>query len=221
VVLYKGWEMFRRLRLGTQFNLLLTLIFLGGIILSGLTLSEAMQRKAEDEISTKAEILTQTMNAVRTYTSDHIAPLLQDQLKTTPTFVREVVPAFSAREVFENFRHQPEYQNFFYKEATLNPTNLKDKADEFETELVEQFRKQPNLDKLSGYRNLAGANQFFMARPLKVCSVIAAPQLLLQVRLPRLVRKMALVGRSMRSLQPRRFMCPPTRCLPRDTNIWC
>ena len=160
--------MFRKLRLGTQFTLLLTLIFLGGIILSGLILSEAMQRKAEDEIATKAEILTQTMNAVRIYTSDHIAPLLQDQLKTAPTFIREVVPAFSAREVFENFRHQPEYQNFFYKEATLNPTNLKDKADEFEAELVEQFRKQPDLAKLSGYRNLAGANQFFMARPLTV-----------------------------------------------------
>jgi signal transduction histidine kinase/DNA-binding response OmpR family regulator len=161
-------EMFRKLRLGTQFTLLLTLIFLGGIILSGITLSEAMQRKAEDEIATKAEILTQTMNAVRSYTSDRIAPLLQNQLETTPTFIREVVPAFSAREVFENFRHQPEYRNFFYKEATLNPTNLKDKADQFETELVEQFRRQPNLAKLSGYRNLAGGTQFFTAHPLRV-----------------------------------------------------
>jgi len=31
-----------------------------------------MQRKAEDEVSTKAEILTQ-MNAVRSYTSEHVA----------------------------------------------------------------------------------------------------------------------------------------------------
>ena len=162
--------MFRKLRLGTQFTLLLTLIFLGGIILSGITLSEAMQRKAEDEIITKAEILTQTMNAVRSYTSEHITPLLQDQLETSPTFIREVVPAFSAREVFENFRHQPEYRNFFYKEATLNPTNYKDKANEFETNLVEQFRKQPDLTKLSGYRNIAGANQFYTARPLQVKS---------------------------------------------------
>jgi signal transduction histidine kinase/DNA-binding response OmpR family regulator len=162
--------MFKKLRLGTQFTLLLTLIFLGGIILSGITLSEAMQRKAEDEIITKAEILTQTMNAVRSYTSEHITPLLQDQLETSPTFVREVVPAFSAREVFENFRHQPEYRNFFYKEATLNPTNYKDKANEFETNLIEKFRQQPDLTKLSGYRNIAGANQFYTARPLQVKS---------------------------------------------------
>ncbi|MBD3886630.1 response regulator [Phormidium tenue FACHB-886] len=160
--------MFRKLRLGTQFTLLLTLIFLGGIILSGITLSGAMQRKAEDEITTKAEILTETMNAVRTYTSEHIAPLLQDQLKTKPRFISEVVPAFSAGQVFDNFRSRPEYRNFFYKEATLNPTNLKDKADEFETKLVEQFRSQPDLAKLSGYRTVGGIKQFFTARPLRV-----------------------------------------------------
>lgn len=160
--------MFRKLKLGTQFTLLLTLIFLGGILLSGITLSGAMQRKAEDEITTKAEILTQTMNAVRTYTSDHIAPLLQDQLETTPQFISEVVPAFSARKVFENFRGQSEYRNYFYKEATLNPTNLKDKADKFETNLVEQFRQQPDLAKLSGYRNIGGVKQFYTARPLMV-----------------------------------------------------
>jgi signal transduction histidine kinase/DNA-binding response OmpR family regulator len=160
--------MLRKLRLGTQFTLVLTLIFLCGIILSGIALSGAMQQKAEDEISTHAEILTQTMNGVRKYTSDRIAPLLKDRLATTPTFISEVVPAFSAREVFENFRNQPEYQNFFYKEATLNPTNPKDKADRFEADLVAQFRKQPTLNKLTGYRNLAGANLFYTARPLSV-----------------------------------------------------
>jgi len=160
--------MLKNLKLGTQFTLLLTLIFLGGIILSGITLSGAMQRKAEDEISTKAEILTHAMNAVRNYTSKRVAPLLQPQLETSHTFISETVPAYSARQVFENFREQLEHRNFFYKEATLNPTNPSDKADEFEAKLVEQFRQQPNLTKLSGYRNVNGVNQFFTARPLAV-----------------------------------------------------
>lgn len=160
--------MLRRLRLGTQFTLLLALIFLGGTILSGITLSQAMQQKAEDEISTKAEILTQTMNAVRSYTSENIAPLLQQQLATSPKFISETVPAYSALKVFEKFRSQPEHRNYIYKEATLNPSNPRDKADEFEATLVEQFRQQPNLNKLSGYRNMAGVNLFFTARPLAV-----------------------------------------------------
>ena len=160
--------MFRKLKLGTQFTLLLTLIFIGGIILSGMTLSLAMRHKAEDEITTKAEILTQTMNAVRSYTSNQVAPLLQEQLVTSPEFISETVPAYSAITVFENFREQPDYKDFFYKEATLNPTNLRDKADDFEVDLVERFRAQPDLTKLTGYRNLAGVEQFFTARPLKV-----------------------------------------------------
>ena len=160
--------MFRKLKLGTQFTLLLTLIFAGGIILSGITLSSAMQSKAEDEVANKAELLTQTMNAVRSYTSDRVAPLLQEQLATSPEFISETVPAYSAIEIFENFRQHPDYEDFFYKEATLNPTNPRDKADKFEADLVEQFRAQPDLTKLTGYRSIEGIEQFFTARPLKV-----------------------------------------------------
>lgn len=160
--------MFRRLGLGTQFTLLLTMIFLGGMILSGITLSQAMQQKAEDEILTKAELLTETMNAVRRYTSDNIAPLLQKELQTSSKFISETVPAYSALKVFENFRAQPEHSDYIYREATLNPTNPRDQADEFEANLVQQFRNSPNLETLSGYRNLNGINLFFTARPLAV-----------------------------------------------------
>ncbi|HEY9729773.1 MAG TPA: DUF3365 domain-containing protein, partial [Chroococcales cyanobacterium] len=135
--------MLERLKLGSKFTLLLTLVFLGGIILSGVTLSSAMQRKAEEEVTNTAKILTQTMNSVRNYTSNNIQPLLKQRLQTDPKFISETVPAYSARQVFEGFRAHPEYKSFFYKEATLNPTSLKDKADKFETKLVEKFRSQP------------------------------------------------------------------------------
>lgn len=157
-----------KLRLGTKFTLLLTLVFLGGIVLSGITLSNAMQHKAEDEISSKADLLTQTMNSVRNYTSKNVAPLLKDRLETDPKFISETVPAFSAREVFEHFRDRPEYSSYFYKEATINPTNPRDKADEFESKLIEQFRSPPALKQLSGYRSIGGTRQFYIARPLAV-----------------------------------------------------
>lgn len=127
-----------------------------------------MQHKAEKDVSTKAEILTQTMNSVRSYTSNHVKPLLDSRLGTESQFIREVVPAFSAREVFENFRDRPEYHSFFYNEATLNPTNVRDRADEFETKIVEQFRRQSKLNQVSGYRTTQGENLFYIARPLSV-----------------------------------------------------
>jgi signal transduction histidine kinase/DNA-binding response OmpR family regulator len=160
--------MLEKLKLGSKFTLLLTLVFVGGIVLSGVTLSSAMQRKAEEEVSNTAKILTQTMNSVRTYTSNNIRPLLKERLQTDPQFISETVPAYSARQVFEGFRARPEYKSFFYKEATLNPTNLKDKVDDFEAKLVEKFRSQPNLTELSGYRESKGEKLFFLARPLAV-----------------------------------------------------
>ncbi len=160
--------MLGRLKLGTQFSLLLSLVFLVGMLVTGVTLWGIAQHEAEEDITTKAEILTQTMEAVRGYNSSHINPLLKDKLATAPEFIRETVPAFAAREIFEQFRDRPEYHSFFYKEAAPNPTNPRDQADEFETSLVEQFRQQPNLKNLSGYRATSDSTLFYIARPLAV-----------------------------------------------------
>ncbi|TWH42866.1 response regulator [Dulcicalothrix desertica] len=160
--------MLKKLKLGNKFTLLLLLVFVGGIIISGFTLSSAMHSKAEDEVATKTEILTQIINSVRDYTDKNIQPLLNDKVETEARFVAEVVPAFSANQVFENFKKKSEYSNFIYKEATLNPTNLKDKVDDFEKVLVEQFRAKPNLKRTNGYRVQHGEKYFYIAQPLAV-----------------------------------------------------
>lgn len=155
-------------KLGTKFTIALMLFFLGGILLSWLTLSRALTQFATDQVIDKSEILIGTMNAVRHYTSSRVNPLLAPQLDTEELFISESVPAFSAREVFEAFRENEEYQNFFYKEATLNPTNQRDLADEFEADLVNQFRENTDLEELSGFRTLNGEELFYTARPLAV-----------------------------------------------------
>ena len=160
--------MFRKLRLGTQFTLLLTLIFVSGIIVSGVVLSQATRNQAQSEVAAKSALLMETMNAVASYTNDSVAPLLQEELAESATFISETVPAYSSREVFEKFRNQPEYQDYFYKEAAPNPTNPRDKADDFETKLVEQMRAQPGRTTLSGYRQIDGVGQFYSARPVEV-----------------------------------------------------
>ena len=68
-----------KLKLGTKFTLLLLLVFLGGIVLSGVTLSSAMQRKVEEEVTNTAEILTHTINSLTEYTSNNISPLLRER----------------------------------------------------------------------------------------------------------------------------------------------
>jgi HAMP domain-containing protein len=160
--------MLNNLKIGTKFNLLLILVFVISICLSGAILSSVLQRRAQNEVSSQALLLMKTMNSVRTYTQDRINPLLAPQLETATAFIPETVPAFSATEVFENFRKTEGNENFLYKEATLNPTNLRDKADAFETQLVERFRKESNIKEIVGFRSLPEGDVFYIARPLAI-----------------------------------------------------
>ncbi|MEO0868114.1 MAG: DUF3365 domain-containing protein, partial [Cyanobacteria bacterium J06642_11] len=59
-----------------------------------------------------------------------------------------------------------------YKEATINPTNPEDQADDFEQNLVDRFRTgtftAASAPELHGYRTIADSRFFFTARPLTV-----------------------------------------------------
>ncbi|MEH2262015.1 c-type heme family protein [Nostoc sp.] len=156
------------LKIGAKFNLLLILVFIVSIVGSGVALSSVLQGRAQNEVTSQAQILIQMVNAVRDYTQNRIDPLLEPRLDTNPTFMPEVVPTFSSKEVFENFRKKPEFKNFFHKDATLNPTNLADKADNFETQLVERFRSDSKIQEVTGFRNLSEGEVFYIARPLKI-----------------------------------------------------
>ncbi|MDJ0733149.1 MAG: response regulator [Nostocaceae cyanobacterium] len=158
----------KNLGLGTKFNVLLIFILIVGSIISGMALSSAMYNQAEIEVKERAAMLIQTMNSVRNYTSENIQPLFADSLEGSPNFIRETVPTYSAREIFENFRQNPIYSNFLYKEATLNPTNPRDKVDDFESKLIQKFRQDKDLTELTGYRNISGKNLFYIARPLTI-----------------------------------------------------
>ena len=158
----------KNFKLGTKLNLILVGILISAIAASGIFLSSILEAQVENEVADKAFLIIETMNSVRNYTSSQVKPELASRLATEAYFLPETVPAYSAREVFEGLRQQPEYQNFLYKEATLNPTNPRDQADPFETEIIQQFRQNQQLQEKTGFRTI-GENQFYyIARPLAI-----------------------------------------------------
>jgi len=158
--------MLKNLNLKQKFTILLVVILTFGLSLSGFALSSLLKENAKQDISSTALILMETMSSVRKYTSTQVNPQLADKLATE--FLPQSVPAYSAREVFEILRKTRDYSDFFYKEATLNPTTLLDKADGFETEIVERFRNKSDLKEVSGFRSIPGGDIFYIARPLPI-----------------------------------------------------
>ncbi|MBO3461117.1 DUF3365 domain-containing protein [Aetokthonos hydrillicola Thurmond2011] len=158
--------MFKNLNLKQKFTILLVIILLVGLSLSGIVLSSVLRQNAKTEVATTALALIDIMSSVRKYTNTQITPELTPKLETQ--FLPQAVAGYSAREVFDLLRQKPEYREFFYKEAALNPTNLRDKADNFETAIVNRFRTEKDLKQLSGFRSTPGGDIFYIARPLSV-----------------------------------------------------
>ncbi len=159
---------FANLKLQTKFLLLFGIVFVVGVIIGALALWQVSQDGAETDYTNRGQLLMSMVKSVRTYTANNINPLLQDKIFAQSKFVSEAIPAFSARTVFENFRKNPQFEPFQYKEAAPNPTNPKDQADDLEASLVHRFEQDPTLFSLSGYRQMDGANYFYIAMPMKV-----------------------------------------------------
>ena len=155
------------MKIGTRVTLNLIVVFTIGILISGIALSNVLDRKAQGEINSKALALMEMNSSIRNYTNERVQPLLSDKVETEDEFIPESIPAFSVREVFEYFRNTPEYASFLYKDATLDPTNLRDKADNFETKIVEKFKKT-NKETLSGYRTISGTRLYYTAKPFSI-----------------------------------------------------
>ncbi|BAZ09249.1 sensor protein [Calothrix sp. NIES-4071] len=162
--------MLRRLNLASQFILILSIIFIIAIFIGGLSLSKALESKAQTEMTYRAQLAMQLVNAVKSYTSNDIAPLLASVANPEARFFPETVPSLSGRRVFERFKQDWQYKDLMYKDATLNPTNLHDKADLFEANLILEFEQNRDTTSLSGFRSIKGEQLFYSAQPLIVKS---------------------------------------------------
>jgi HAMP domain-containing protein len=151
------------MKLLVKFNLVFIALFLLGIGASGYISWELLQRNAREEIAENARQMMSVAIAVRSYTNKQIKPLLKTQM--IYSFLPQSVPAFSATEVLTELRQK--YPNYVYKEALLNPTNPRNRAVEWEADIVNQFRNGEAKEVLGVRATPAGSSLYF-ARPLTI-----------------------------------------------------
>lgn len=81
-------------------------------------------------------------------------------------FYPQTVPAYAATEIFNYFRTK--YPDYTYKEATLNPTNPRDKTVDWEADVVNAFRQDPTKTNLVVRRQSAVGDTLSLGVPLKI-----------------------------------------------------
>jgi HAMP domain-containing protein len=146
-----------------KFNLVFIVVFLIGLAAAATVSHQLLQRNAREEIVQNARLLMESALATRAYTSTQVGPLLQTQMKYS--FLPQSVPAYSATEVFNGVRKSfPQYD---YKEATINPTNPVNRANDWEADIVKQFRATASTE-MVGERDTPTGRSFYIARPIEI-----------------------------------------------------
>lgn len=152
------------MKLATKFNLVLIIVLLIGFAVTGFFSFTILQQNARAEIHDRAVIMMESALAMRHYTVEEIRPLLAVQIKRK--FLPQVIPAYAATQTFNRLREaHPEYS---YKEATLNPTNPRDRAVAWESDIIQEFRNNDKRREVVGIRDTPAGQSLYVARPIKI-----------------------------------------------------
>jgi HAMP domain-containing protein len=152
------------MRLMGQFNLIFVLVLGLAVGIDYLVFSSFFESTAQKDVLEHATLMIETSKSIRQYTSAQIDPLIQSLAPKDRHFYPQTVPSYAATENFNYLRNaNPEYS---YREATLNPTNLRDRATDWEADIINVFRNDPSKKEFSMIRGSDSLRSLVLARPI-------------------------------------------------------
>lgn len=138
-------------------------VFLLAALLAGYVCWTMLEANAQREVLAEAGLMMDSAAAVRTYTANEILPLISARMKEE--FPPQSVPSYAATQNFLKFHeHHPDYA---YKEATLNPTNPRDRAADWESDIIQRFRNDSQTQQVVGVRDTPMGKSLYLARPIR------------------------------------------------------
>ena len=147
-----------------KFNLVLIVVFLAGFAAAGFVSRQLLQENAREEVLRNARLMMDTALSVRSYTVEQVKPHLDKQLEDL--FLPQSVPAYAATETLNQL--QKKYRDYGYKEATLNPTNPRNRATDWEADIVQQFRQNAESRELVSERVGGAGRTLYIAKPIQI-----------------------------------------------------
>jgi protein-histidine pros-kinase len=152
------------MKLLAKFNLILIVLFGTALFLVSHFARQFLISNARQQVLAQAQLMVESARAVREYTNQELKPLLS-KVPDHPDFIAQTVPAYSATTTFNHVRKS--YPDYSYKEAALNPTNPKDRAVDWETDIINYFRNYADSKELVGERDTPTGRSLYLAHPMR------------------------------------------------------
>jgi HAMP domain-containing protein len=146
-----------------RINLALGAVFIIAALIVGYACRAILEANAQREVFADAGLMMDSALAIRDYTANEIVPLLSGRIQSE--FPPQSVPFYAATQNFLRLRvRHPEYT---YKEATLNPMNPRDRAADWEGDIIQRFRNDANAKEMVGERDTPMGKSLYLARPIR------------------------------------------------------
>ena len=156
------------MKLLTKFNLVLIVVFGLGICLISRFAYNFLMDDAQQQVLQQAQLMAASAQATIAYTDQEVSPVLENTPQHNADFLPQTIPFYAANTTFKRLRAS--YTDYVMREAALNPTNLDDRATEWEVDLINYFRNNPGQTQHVGQRETPTGPVLYVAAP-----IVAAP----------------------------------------------
>ncbi|HEX7157721.1 MAG TPA: DUF3365 domain-containing protein [Edaphobacter sp.] len=152
------------MKLLLKFNLIsIALVAIGLAVVAWVARSFLLEN-ARNQVLQQAKLMMESASSTRKYTTEELKPLIATSPLNEREFLPQTVPAYGATVTFARLRQK--FPDYMYKEATLNPTNPQDRAVDWETDVIEDFRNKADLKEFVGERETATGTSLYLAHPI-------------------------------------------------------
>ncbi len=146
-----------------RINLGFGAVFIAAILIAGYACRSILEANAKREVFAEAGLMMDSALATREYTATEILPLLAAGVQKD--FPPQSIPFYAATQNFLRLRQR--HPDFTYKEASLNPTNPRDRAADWEADIIQRFRNDVHAQEVVGDRDTPMGKSLYLARPIR------------------------------------------------------
>lgn len=158
--------MFRNMKLRKSFTLIMVLVYIISLPFIIFISYQVLLKNAEKESIERAQMMLRAMDAIKEYVGGTIRPVLEELTDKEPV---ELTSGFYVIREISDIITESDRQ-YSFKFASINPLNPVNKANQFETEKINDFRSGKLKGQWRGFINTPQGSSYVIMTPIVVDS---------------------------------------------------
>lgn len=156
--------MFRNMKLRKSFTLIMVIVYIISLPFIIFISYQVLLKNAEKESIERAQMMLRAMDAIKEYVGGTIRPVLEEFTDKKPV---ELTSGFYVIREISDIITESDRQ-YSFKFATINPLNPVNKANQFETEKINDFRSGKLKDQWRGFISTPQGSSYVIMTPIVV-----------------------------------------------------